>query len=204
MRPQTSLLFTLVVCTSGCALLSKATPVEPRYFTPETAQLDAGPHGLPASHLEVHLGRVVGASFLKERMAYTNATHELGLYEELRWTERPEVYLERAVEHALFDSGRVTRALPAWAPTLTVDLIEFEEVKGDGGERVRLRLHYALSDARTVLGEGSFVTERPLSAGAEHSRPNRVAAALGQALDAASDRLAVGVVTALSARAPSR
>ena len=131
---------------------------------------------------------------------YRDTEHELGFYEDLRWTEKPEVYLQRGLEASLFEERGLRRALSVTAPTLTADLVEFEEVRGSA-PHVRLRVSYALHDERTVFLERSFSIERPLAAGDETSRPVRVAAALGEALRDAVARISGDVVTELSAQA---
>jgi cholesterol transport system auxiliary component len=183
---------------SGCALLSKSDPVVPRYFSPELA--DASPAAKPegARQLSVRLGRVGGGSYLKERIVYRGSDHEFGFYEDRRWTERPEVYLQRALEGSLFEERSVRRSLAATAPTLTADLVEFEEVRG-AVPKVRLRVAYALHDEQTVFFERTFSVEHPLPPGPDDSRTSRVAASLGEALREAVGRISSEVVTELAA-----
>ncbi len=189
----------VLVSTSSCALLTKSDPVVPRYFTPEQPGAVSSPGAPPAGKsFSLRLGRVGGDSYLKERIAYRDSDHEFGFYEDRRWTERPEVYLQRAIEQSLFEERGLTRALSASAPTLTADLIEFEEVRGPT-PRVRLRISYALHDDRTVLREHSFAVERTLPPGAEARETERVAAALGEALHEAVDRIAGEVIPELAA-----
>jgi cholesterol transport system auxiliary component len=184
---------------SGCALLTKSDPVLPRYFSPEV--FDTASPAVPNAHLDlsVRLGRIGGGSYLKERIAFRNSDHEFGFYEDRRWTERPEVYLQRAIERSLFEERGVKRALVPSAPTLTADLIEFEEVRGPA-PRVRLRVSYALFDEHTVLIERSVAVERPLAPGTEASRADRVAAGLGDALREVVARMADDVISDLASR----
>ncbi len=184
----------LVVGTSGCALLTKSDPVLPRYFSPEVSDTDSPVLRNANADLSVRLGRIGGGSYLKERIAYRNSEHEFGFYEDRRWTERPEVYLQRAIERSLFEERGVKRALSPSAPTLTADLIEFEEVKGSAPS-VRLRVTYALHDEHTVFREHSLVVERPLAPGTEASRADRVAAGLGDALREVVARIADEVIS---------
>jgi uncharacterized lipoprotein YmbA len=122
-------------------------------------------------------------------MVYRDSDHELGAYEDRRWTERPEVYLERALESSLFEEHGMTRGLSFELPTLTADLVEFEELRGSP-PRARLRVTYALHDEQTVFLEHTFTVERPLDAGSDAERPARVAAALGVLLHDAVTRIA--------------
>jgi hypothetical protein len=184
----------LLTVTSSCALLTKNPPIVPRYFTPELAETIQPPAVGDVHRLDVRLGRVGGSSYLKERMVYRDAGHEFGFREDQRWTERPEVYLERALVRAIFEERGVERSLSASAPTLTAELVEFEEVTSTP-PRVRLRVSYALHDERTVFFERTFSVERPLAAGSELSRPSRVAAGLGEALHDAVERIGSEVLT---------
>jgi len=186
----------LVAFASSCALLTKSEPVVPRYFSPEVAEGSPASTTSTASSLEVRLGRVGGGSYLKERIAFRSSDHEFGLYEDRRWTERPEVYVERALERALFEQRGIRRALSGSAPTLTAELIEFEEVTGSA-PRVRLRLSYALHNEQTVLREHTLALERPLAQGLDISRTERVAAALGDSLRDAANQIAEDVLASL-------
>ncbi len=208
-----ALLALALASTTGCALLTKAEPTVPRYFTPEGAEAPAegqgqgqgqgpSPSAAPASALSIRIGRVGGSAYLKERIAHRDSAHEFGFYEDKRWTERPEVYLQRAIERALFETRGLKRALSPAAPTLTVDLIEFEEIRG-ASPRVRLRVSYALHDERTVYLERSFALERPLPAGSDELRPDRVASGLGEALRDAVARMVDEVIADLTARRSS-
>jgi hypothetical protein len=180
----------VLAASSSCALLMKSDPIVPRYFSPERAEPDHTPRPLVAGHTgELRLGRIGGSSYLKERMAFRDADHEFGFYEDRRWTERPEVYLERALESALFEDRGLRRAVVATAPTLTVDLTEFEELLG-AEPRVRLRVRFVLFSEHEVLAERGFASEKPLPPGPPATRPARVAAALGDLLGDAASRIA--------------
>jgi len=139
-------------------------------------------------------------------MVYRDSSHEFGFYEDRRWTERPEVYLQRALEASLFEDGGMRRSLSSTAPTLTVDLVEFEEVRGSA-PHVRLRVTYALHDEQNVFFERTAAIERPLEGGADAARADRVAVALGEALQEAVTRVSGEVTAELvsrDARTPER
>jgi cholesterol transport system auxiliary component len=191
----------LACFASACALLSKSDPVVPRYFSPEIPDTAASA-GVPTG-LSVRVGRVGGGSYLKERIAYRDSDHEFGFYDDRRWTERPEVYLERALDRSLFESHGLKRALSPSAPTLTVELVEFEEVRG-AEPRARLRVSYALQDDTTVFFERWFAIERPLLAGTGGSQADRLAAGLGVALRDAVARIVDDVIADLPRDAPTR
>jgi cholesterol transport system auxiliary component len=191
-------MISLLAASSGCALLTKSTPVVPRYFTPEAGETPPVA-AVPRSPLAVRVGRVGGDSYLRERMVYRGADQEVGYHEDRRWTERPEVYLARALETSLFEEHGLTRAVSWEAPTVTAELTAFEEVTG-GAPRVRLRITYALADEAAVYLERTVTVERPLPDGPEVSRPSRVAAALGLALHEAVGRIALDVAASLEER----
>jgi cholesterol transport system auxiliary component len=169
----------LVASTASCALLTKADPLVPRYFSPEPSTRSAAPP--PASKASLRLGRIGGSAYLKERIVFRSSAHELAFYEDRRWTERPEVYLQRGLETDLFEVHGVHRALTDRAPTLTADLVEFEEVRGPAPS-VHLRIYFAVHDERTVYDEGSVAVDRPVASGEEKTQPERSAIAFGDAL----------------------
>ncbi|MDP9000964.1 MAG: ABC-type transport auxiliary lipoprotein family protein [Myxococcota bacterium] len=192
----------LVLLSGGCALLGKSDPLVPRYFSPEAPDGSLGanhttPRGAPAG-LALRIGRVGGGSYLKERIVFRESNHELGFYEDRRWTERPEVYLQRALERSFFEERGVQRAVSGASPTLTAELIEFEEVREAAG-RVRIEVSYALHDDRRVIRERTFMVEQAIAAGENASRPERIAAGLGDALGRAVAEIVDQVIADLEA-----
>lgn len=200
-------LFALVACastTGGCALLTKQDPLAPRYFSPESSGGGAVAGGAVAqdaaratSGLALRLGRVSSAAALKERIMHRDSAHEVGFYEERRWTERPEVFLRRALERALFEERGLSRVVSGAGQTLEVELTELEEVRG-ASPVARLRLTYALHDGHLVRRARTLVIERPLAQSAEGEA---IAAALGEALREAIERVGADVVDDLRATA---
>jgi len=186
-------------CPCSCALLTKAEPVVPRYFSPESPA-PARAAAPPTSAASLRLGRIGGSSYLKERIVFRSSPHELAFYDDRRWTERPEVYLQRGLESAFFELRGVHRALTDRAPTLTADLVEFEEVRG-AAPGVHLRVSFALHDERIVYDEGSVAVDRPLRSGEEKTQPERSAAAFGEALSEAVTRIADRVLADVASHA---
>lgn len=186
----------------GCALMSKGSVVSPRYFSPDVqATADAAPEPAPKLR-ELRLGQVDAASHLEERMAYRVTPTELGYYEDRRWTEDPQEYLRRALERELFERKQVRRVVTGAADTLDVELTAFEELR-EPSPHVRLALTYVLHDDRESLLERSVVVERPLAAGNDADRPERVATALGAALAEAVAKVSDAVTAAVPAREPA-
>ena len=189
----------LFAVLSGCALTSKGTAVEARFFSPDFAAPRApAPSPRPAP-LELRLGMIDAASHLEERMAYRVNDSELGYRDDRRWSERPEEYLRRALEGALFERAGLRRVLAGAATTLDVELTAFEEVRGPT-PRVRLALTFRLHDDRQVSLERSLVVERPLVADGDKDHAQRVASALGEALAQATNELGTEVVAHLGSR----
>src|SRR5258706_12526192 len=136
---------------AGCALMSKSDPVVSRYFSPESAAKLAEPVAPPIAPngLELRLGRVNAASYIRDKMVVRSSPYEVGYYEGRRWTEKPESYVRRALARALFDRRGVRQITYGAGTTLDVDLIAFEEVLKP--EHVgRVELTYSLSDDHVV------------------------------------------------------
>ena len=183
-------LFVLLFAVAGCALLGKSEPQIPRYFTPEYDG-DA-PAAAARSDLQLRLGRVEGWSHLRERMAARPSERELVYSDDRRWTERPEIYLRRALSRALFEERGLTESLSGRALTLDVELIAFEELRTP--PRARLQARFVVRDERTALMEQTVTVDRPMAAGAE-------ADAFSQALHAGVTQIADRVVTKLTQQA---
>lgn len=176
-------LWALLLC--GCALTSKGPPVEFRYFSPApVASPDAEPPRGPAE-TPLTLGRVTSSTNLRTPILYRRTWIEVGEYVTLRWTENPEVYLRRSLQRALFERERFAQSLSPSAPTLEVELIDFEQVMTAGKHAGRVRLRYQLHRELEVLAAGSITAERESKAGIEAA-----VVAIGAALDQATDELA--------------
>jgi cholesterol transport system auxiliary component len=174
----------LGILAPGCALTSKASAVQPRFFSPELVDAPRATAAPDTEPLELRLGLVEAASHLEERMSYRVHASELGYYDDRRWSERPEEYLRRALEHELFERRPMRRVLSGAATTLDIELTAFEELKGRTA-RVRLALRFRLHDDRQALLERSVVVERALVPDGDVDHAQRVASALGTALTAA-------------------
>jgi len=181
---STAMLALLGMLASDCALPSKASAVQPRFFSPELTEPPQSVAAPESDALELRLGLVEAASHLEERMSYRVHASELGYYDDRRWSERPEEYLRRALEHELFERRQMRRVLSGAATTLDVELTAFEELQG-AKARVRLALRFRLHDDHQASLERSVVIERALAADGDVDHAQRVASALGAALTAA-------------------
>jgi cholesterol transport system auxiliary component len=206
---------------SGCALLTKAEPLTPRYFSAEpsgtgSASGDsvAAPRASSAPDRELKLGRVTSASYLGERLVFRDSPYELGFYEDRRWTEKPEAYFRRALSRALYEQGGFRRVVSGAGPTLDCELVEFAELRAPA-HVARARVNFVLYDSRSVRTEATVTVELPIAEdkekadGADKEQASAAAsvAALALALTNAVDeivrRLSANLDSAPSTRVES-
>ena len=197
---------------SGCALTTKGDVVAIRYFTPEPAQVKPRltaaaiePGGNGASR-PLLLGRVTSGANLRERIAFRNAAQEVGYYEDLRWTERPETYVRRELGRTLFEERGFDRTTADNAPELDVEVVGFDELRLPHGARAaRVELKVLLWDGPDVLVEETLTVDRPVTV--REPRIEDFVGAMAAALDDAATRVASRVAMALATRgapAPTR
>lgn len=189
-----------LVFLTGCALTNKATPLEPRYFSielPAASRAEQGPMTSADDVLSgLRLGRIKAASNLKEEIVYRTSPYEVGFYPEKRWSERPETYLRRSLVRSIFEVHGVRQALSGVTPVLDVELVSFEEIRGDK-PAARVELMAALHDDAVVRMEHTFLIEKPLPAGQDPADPLVLARAMGEALHDAVEQLATEVAREL-------
>jgi cholesterol transport system auxiliary component len=198
-RRQAALLCAIsALSAAGCALTSKSEPSIPHYYSPERPGSSArsGPRST-APPVELRLGRVSGAAYLDERLVYRDTAHELGYYQERRWTEAPDQYLNRRLARVLFEERGLQRVVAGAAATLEVELIAFEEIRSPK-RAARVEVIARLQDQRTVRWEETLTVEEPIPAAAGADFTEGMVEALGVALRALVDRIADRVVTELA------
>ena len=184
---------------AGCALTSKSDSVILRYFTPERASLESAATKAPSApptanaDLELRLGRVDAASYLRDRLVYRNSDYEVGFYDELRWTERPESYLKRALARSLFEEHGIRQMVSGAGLVLEVELDAFEELRAPQ-HVAHVEIAWMLHGAQAALAQRTLVVDRPLTSDA----PDAVAGALADALHEAIARLTTDVVAEMS------
>jgi ABC-type uncharacterized transport system auxiliary subunit len=148
--------------------------------------------------LELRLGRVSSGPSLRERIAYRDAAYELGYYDDLRWTERPETYVRRGLGRALFEEHGVRRVLGGTSPTLDVEVIAFDDLRLATGRAVRVQLKLLLHEDVGVILEDTLTIERPVAG--DKPKIEDVIAALATALDAACEQVSLRVESALASK----
>lgn len=181
---------------AGCALVSKSEPLAPRYFDPEGSapprppspppesrpsdgDTAGGPGGAGAGR-RLRLGAVTASGEIRQGLAFRRSPHEVEYADTLRWTERPEASLRRALSRALFEGAGLERVVSGPGPTLDVELVAFEAVR-DGPPRARASAVIVLHDERRTRLERTLLEEVVLPAG-DLDHPEVVVSALGRAL----------------------
>ncbi len=176
----------LAIVLAGCTLTSKSAPIEYRYFSPEARAAPAVP---PGTCSRLRLGRIGASDHLRYRIAHRRSAVELELDDTLRWTERPEDYVRRALVRSLDERG-IPRAIGDAAPVLDLEVTAFEEVERGGRHFGRVELRYELAGDRDVVEARTIAVERE----AASADVTRVVTSIGEALQAATaelgDRLA--------------
>lgn len=195
MSTHTSL--ALAACLlSGCAFFGKSEPLDARFYTAERSDAPSTT-AAPASEVPLRLGSIFGATHLRERIAYRESEREVGFYEERRWTERPESYLQRALSRVLFEERGMQRVTSGIAPTLDVELTHFDELVGSP-HRVSVRAHVILRDQRSARFEHTFGADQEVKGGEFVEVAEALSVALGRCVEEIADR----VVAELRARPP--
>jgi ABC-type uncharacterized transport system auxiliary subunit len=179
---------------AGCALVKSSKPIEVRYFTPREAEGRERVSEVPGDKKKIalHITHVESSAHLRERIAWRASPVEIALYDTRRWSDPPDVYVQRAIEKEFYDRRGVTQTLDRDGPELDVELIEFEEVVAPK-HLGRVQLRYRLRDKDQVLERGTIVAERPV-AGQDFAN---VVDAIGAALDQAAEQLADEVMRRL-------
>jgi cholesterol transport system auxiliary component len=185
----------------ACALLSKAEPLVPRYFTPEDGSSAAEPHAMlqaSASARRLRLASVRGGSQLRERIMFRDSAHELGYYPDRRWTERPEAYLRRALARTLFEERGLLSVASGSLPTLEVELVAFEEVRAPE-HKARVQVVITLEDERSGSEQATITIEQPVQSNARGDEAEAAVDALASALQRCVNQIADRVLAKLMA-----
>lgn len=190
------LFLSLTLLLSGCALLSKGEIGTRRFYSPELPAPAKSPP--PASEVELRLGRVSAGACGSELMMYRASQFEVGFHHELRWTEKPEVYLRRALGRVLFEAQGFKSVVRGAAPVLEVELLEFEEVRAPAHVS-RVKVAWSLGDERVVWAQQTVSFERPIAPSNADGEGEAIALAISGALQEAVEAIG-GQVSAEFAR----
>lgn len=157
--------YTALMATSvGCALTNKAEPLSLRYFAPPYHELATAEVAANAAPLVIRVNRVEVAEHLTETIAYRRSESEVAYYDTLRWTEPPDVYLDRAIDDVLFSGNEMRRGITDPTYTVSVELEAFEELKY-GERRARVAVYVAIADEHWVIRERRLVIDVPVAQG---------------------------------------
>ena len=186
MTRHTRLLPALAV-VGGCLLRN---PDAPRFFRPASAILDATPEDdvdpSATGRIAIRLRGVRSEPFLRERIVWRVSEVEYGLYEQRRWIDLPEHYVERALRARLRATPGLRLTNDVRAVALRVDVLAFDDVLAPT-HAADVALSVALEDP--VRGR---LLARTFDAriGIEDGDPASMAKAMGQALDDAVGQVA--------------
>jgi ABC-type uncharacterized transport system auxiliary subunit len=203
MNRMSTALFLAISASSiaGCALTSKSDPTLLRYYSVDAPRRREHPPGSPAAGsppLQLRLGRVNAASYIRDRIAFRDSNVEVGYYDDLRWTEKPEAYVRRDLARAIFDDEGVQEIIGGVGPTLDVDVDSFEELREPKDAAV-VQLSWQLRDDTVVLLRRTVKVQRPLEESPKDKPSQRaLAMALSAALDDAIDQIVKTVVPKLA------
>jgi hypothetical protein len=178
----------------GCALTSRGESLDIRWYTPELARDSRAVTELQGG-CPLRLGHVTSGPDLGTRIAFGDGAYRVGFHEDLRWTERPDHYLLRTLQRALFEGGVFQRATTG--PTLDVELLDFKEIKSP-------TVHAARVAVRVVLSRDAGQVERTLviSQAVVGERFDDFVAAMATALQKTADEVARAAKLFGSACAP--
>ncbi len=194
------LLLSLTFLLSGCALLSKGELGTRRFYSPDLVAPAVSPS--PLSNLELRLGRVSAAACGSEALMYRRSQFEVGFHDELRWTEKPEVYLRRALSQVLFEGSGIQSVMRGAAPVLEVELLEFEEVRAPSHVS-RVKVAWSLGDERVVWAQQTVRFERPITTASGDAEGEAIVSALSGSLQAAVEAIGQQVSAELARRSAS-
>jgi ABC-type uncharacterized transport system auxiliary subunit len=201
-RASTIAAAAVLALAPACALLTKADPVVPRYFSPDAVTTKHVGPVAPAG-LELRLGRVNAESYMRDRIVRRDSTYEVVYYDDCLWTEKPEAYVRRALSRAIFDERGVREVRSGVATTLQVDVLAFEEIVKP--EHVgRVELAYVLYDDRVVLLSRSVAVERPIAPAKGDAAAAALVGALAGAMSAAVDAVALATTAELRTEASAQ
>jgi ABC-type uncharacterized transport system auxiliary subunit len=187
MRPGALLAF---IALAGCVFRQSDAP---RYFRPDSLALSPEPAlGDRAPARTIRLRGVRARPFLRERIVWRTPT-EYGMYEQRRWSELPEAYVERAIASALKREAHIDLTDDARAPTLSANVAAFDEVVDP------THVANVAVDASLTAADGHRLFERRFSAetAITDDDPRSLVSSMGSALDDVSAQVARSVAETL-------
>jgi ABC-type uncharacterized transport system auxiliary subunit len=181
--------FLLLLALTSCALTRNTPPVTVHYYDPPLTQTRTASEEPPKAR--VRLGRIETSAHLRYSIAYRLSKVQLEVYDFDRWTDTPDAYVDRSLEHALFAARPIEEATGGDVFVLDVDVLAFEEQRGPPASGL-VQLRYRLRDDNTVIASETITVVRK----ARSPELSDVVAAIGTALDEATGRIADQVLDA--------
>lgn len=188
LRPAAAALAMLTLAlAAGCA--GEQAPLSNiRYDLGPAANVATAGTGPALKVLDVAAPESLDSDKFVYRLAYTDA-QRTSVYRDSRWTAPPAQLLTQRLRGALSSRGAVLEGTDGVrAPTLKIDLDEFEQVF-DG----KAQSHAAVTARATLVQDGKVLGQRTFVARAPSSTPD--AAGGARALAMASDDLVAQIVT---------
>lgn len=181
-RPLAAVLIVAALLSGGCALTSRGRSLDIRWYTPEQARESPAVAELQGN-CPLQLRRVTSGADLGTRIAFGDGMYRVGYHEELRWTERPDRYLRRALERRLFEDGVFQHITTG--PTLDAELLDFKEVKSPAVHSARVAVRVVLTSDADQFNR-TVVVSRPVAG----ERFDDFVAAMASALQKTADEVA--------------
>ncbi|WP_408733075.1 ABC-type transport auxiliary lipoprotein family protein [Burkholderia ubonensis] len=164
LRPAAAALAVLMLAlAAGCASENAALS-NVRYDLGPAAPVATAGHGPALKVLDVAAPDALDSDKFVYRLAYADA-QRMAVYRDSRWTAPPAQLLTQRLRGALSSRGAVLEGADGVrAPTLRIDLSEFEQVfDGESQSHGAVTARATLTQDGKVLGQRTFVARAPSS-----------------------------------------
>ncbi|WP_415858178.1 ABC-type transport auxiliary lipoprotein family protein [Burkholderia ubonensis] len=164
LRPAAAALAVLTLAlAAGCAG-ERAALSNVRYDLGPAAPVATAGHGPALKVLDVAAPDALDSDKFVYRLAYADA-QRMAVYRDSRWTAPPAQLLTQRLRGALSSRGAVLEGADGVrAPTLRIDLSEFEQVfDGESQSHGAVTARATLTQDGKVLGQRTFVARAPSS-----------------------------------------
>lgn len=186
------LLAALALALPGCALTSKADPIDIRYFAPPEPPVEASARASAdtAAAPALRLGRVRAADHLRSTIVFQKSDVELGAYASDYWTERPTDYVERALRAELYQRRGIVESLSSSATTLDVEVLAFQEIREGDARAARVTLAFSVRDGGKVADASQVTVDVPATTDGLEGVVTAIGVALQKATALLGERVA--------------
>lgn len=202
MNSRTTLLLASCACLAGCSTLFKQPGAVIRYY-----QLDypaVATTNQPGGQTLVVRPVRVAPVFDRDALVYRDGTHRVGFYAYDQWIASPasqatELLLRDLRASGCFAGVGLPGAFARPDLDLIVSLSDFAEVRTNGGAHAAVSMQATLLKNESAAGTARVIMQETFSASVPCTPrdPESVAAALSEALKAATAELRAGMSAAL-------